>query len=96
MDGKTQRAVVTAAMIGLLAAVGGATASAEAGSDHGAGSGEKAHCYGINKCQGTGACGGEGRSCAGTNGCKGQGYLELEKDTCLKIEGGRLTPQVES
>jgi hypothetical protein len=25
--------------------------------------------------------------------CKGQGYLEMDKDLCLKIDGGRLTPQ---
>lgn len=93
MDGKTQRAVVAAAIVGLMAAVGAATASAEAGHDYGGASGDKAPCYGINKCKGMGACGGEGRSCAGTNACKGQGYLELEQDTCLKIEGGRLTPE---
>ena len=96
MDGKTQRAVVTAAVVGLLAAVGAASASAEAGHDHGAASGDKAPCYGINKCKGTGSCGGGGRSCAGTNACKGQGQLELDKDTCLKIEGGRLTPEAAS
>ena len=95
MDGKTQRAVVTAAVVGLLAAVGAMSASAE--HEHGAtATGDKAPCYGINKCKGTGSCGGSGRSCAGTNGCKGQGYLELEKDTCLKIEGGRLTPEAAS
>ena len=54
--------------------------------------GEKVKCYGVNKCKGTGACGGKGHSCAGENTCKGQGYLKIDKDTCLKIEGGRLTP----
>jgi uncharacterized membrane protein len=53
--------------------------------------GDKVHCYGVNKCKGTGSCGGKGHSCAGENACKGQGYLELDKETCLKIEGGRLT-----
>ena len=94
MDGKTQRAVVAAAVVGLLAAVGARAASAE--HEQGAAKGGKAPCYGINKCKGTGACGGSGHSCAGTNACKGQGYLELEKDTCLKIEGGRLTPEAAS
>lgn len=54
---------------------------------------EKVHCYGVNKCKGTGACGGKGHSCAGENACKGQGYLKIDKETCLKIEGGRLTPE---
>ena len=94
MDGKTQRAVVTAAVVGLLAAVGASVASAE--HEQGAAKGDKAPCYGINKCKGAGSCGGAGHSCAGMNACKGQGYLELDKDTCLKIEGGRLTPEASS
>ena len=50
------------------------------------------HCYGVNKCKGTGACGGKGHGCAGGNSCAGQGYLSIDKDTCLKIKGGSLTP----
>ena len=99
MDGKTQRAVVTAAVVGLLSAIGAGMASAEHEQDAmkaDAAKAGKVPCYGINKCKGTGACGGQGRSCAGTNACKGQGYLELDKDTCLKIEGGRLTPEAAS
>ena len=56
---------------------------------------EKVRCYGINKCKGTGDCGGKGYSCAGNNGCKGRGYLNLDKETCLKIQAGRLTPAAE-
>ena len=52
---------------------------------------QKVHCYGVNKCKGVGDCGGKGNSCKGTNACKGQGFLEIEKDTCLKLEGGSLT-----
>jgi len=55
----------------------------------------KVHCHGVNKCKGTGDCGGKGHSCAGGNACKGQGYLSMDKETCLKIEGGRLTPEKE-
>jgi len=54
---------------------------------------EKVPCYGVNKCKGTGDCGGKSHSCAGENACKGQGYLKIDKETCLKIEGGRLTPE---
>ena len=50
-------------------------------------------CYGINKCKGTSDCKAQGHSCKGQNSCKGQGFLEIDKDLCLKIEGGRLTPQ---
>jgi uncharacterized membrane protein len=55
----------------------------------------KVRCYGVNKCKGAGDCGGKGHSCAGENACKGQGYLKMDKETCLKIEGGRLTPERE-
>ena len=56
---------------------------------------EPVKCYGVNKCKGTGACGGKGHSCAGNNECKGQGYLKMDGETCLKIEGGRLTAEPE-
>ncbi len=58
-----------------------------------AGDAETVHCYGVNKCKGTGDCGGKGHSCAGENACKGQGFLDIDQETCLKIEGGRLTPE---
>ena len=57
---------------------------------------DQIHCYGVNKCKGVGDCGGKGHSCAGQNACKGQGYLEMSKDLCLKIEGGRLTVNPEN
>ena len=72
-------------LLTLAAPVGTATAEDAA----------KVHCYGVNKCKGTGDCGGKGHSCAGENACKGQGYLEIDEETCLKIEGGRLTSEKE-
>jgi uncharacterized membrane protein len=59
------------------------------------GKNEAAHCYGVNACKGVGDCGGKGHSCSGKNSCKGQGYLEMSKDLCLKIDGGRLTENTE-
>ncbi len=80
--------LLASAVAGMLAFAGTpGSASAEGA--------ETVHCYGVNKCKGTGACGGKGHSCAGENACKGQGYLKIEKETCLNIEGGRLTPQPE-
>lgn len=78
--------LLAAAITGLLAAGAVATtAEAESG---------KVKCYGANACKGQGACGGAGHSCAGKNACKGQGYVETEStDACLKLEGGRLTPE---
>jgi len=57
---------------------------------------ENAHCYGVNKCKGTGDCGGKGHSCAGKNACKRQGYVDMDKETCLRLDGGRLTPEPEA
>ncbi len=53
---------------------------------------EPTHCYGVNKCKQTGDCGGPGHSCANQNTCKRQGYIDMDKDTCLRLDGGRLTP----
>jgi len=53
-------------------------------------------CWGVNKCKGTGDCGGKGHSCSGKNDCAGQGWLKIDKETCLKIKGGRLTAQPEA
>ena len=86
---RTQRAVVAASVAGLVAAMG---VLGRASTSHAAES-EHVPCYGINKCKGVGECGGKGSSCAGSNACAGQGYLKLDKDTCLKIQGGRLTAE---
>lgn len=93
---KTKSVLMASAVAGLLTAGAGGVLAADA---HGGG-GEKVSCYGINKCKGTGACGGKhadgtGYSCAGNNACKGKGWLSLDKDTCLKIQGGRLTAEEE-
>ena len=92
MDGKTQRAFMAASVAGLMATVGlissGLTVQAAEGT-------AKAPCYGINKCKGVGDCGGKTNTCAGKNGCGGQGFVKLEKETCLKIKGGRLTAEAQ-
>ena len=85
-----QRVLLAASVAGLLAGFSAGAAHAHEGDASG-----KVPCYGINKCKGTGACGGAGHSCHGANECKAQGYLLIEKDTCLNIEGGRLTEQPE-
>lgn len=80
----------------LASAAAGLMALAGAAGTASAGDAEKVACYGINKCKGTGGCGGKGHSCAGENTCKGKGFLKLDKETCLKIQGGRLTPEKEA
>ncbi|MBI3321314.1 MAG: hypothetical protein HYZ91_03495 [Candidatus Omnitrophica bacterium] len=96
MDGKKQRALVVASLAGLVAAAGMVWSGHRAQAAEGdAEEGGAVPCYGINKCKGTGDCGGTGHSCAGQNACKGQAFIDLEKDVCLRIGGGRLTPEAQ-
>ena len=86
MDVKKRQALIATAVACFLTAAGTASMVSNAQA-------EGTACYGINACKGTGECGGKGHSCAGKNECAGKGYLKLDKDTCLKIKGGRLTPE---
>jgi uncharacterized membrane protein len=55
-------------------------------------------CWGINKCKGLGDCGASGcrsSGCHGSNACNRKGFIRLQKETCLKINGGRLTKAAE-
>ena len=85
-----QQALLAAAVACLVAAAGSASFSKQAQA-----AGDKVPCYGINKCKGMGDCGGKDHSCAGKNECSGKGSIMLDKDTCLKIQGGRLTAEKE-
>jgi uncharacterized membrane protein len=82
---RISRGVVIASAVAGLFATGVPTATSPAAAA------DPVRCYGINACKGKGDCGGKGHSCAGENACAGQGYLDLDKETCLKIRGGRLT-----
>src|SRR5262249_11421784 len=73
----------------LIASLASALALPSPGVAHDSGDGT-VPWYGVNKCKGTGDCGGEGTSCAGSNACKRKGFIDMDKDTCLKLEGGRL------
>jgi uncharacterized membrane protein len=92
METIPSRRLLIASLAGALAlpALAGATAAEQQ-----APAAEKVKCYGVNKCKGTGDCGGPGHSCANQNACKRKGYVEMDKDTCLRLDGGRLTPNEE-
>lgn len=85
------RRLLIASLAGVLALPALALAQ-DAGSGKAA---EQVKCYGVNKCKETGDCGGPGHSCANQNSCKRQGYIEMDKDTCLRLDGGRLTENEE-
>ena len=92
MKKPSPRSLLVASLAGVLAVplamatFGGTTAAHEI---------EEVHCYGVNKCKATGDCGGKGHSCANQNSCKRQAYLDMDKELCLKIDGGRLTAETE-
>ena len=85
MDTKKRRAIIAASVAGLMAVTSLAGINKASAKDI-----EVEPCYGINTCKGAGAYGGKGHSCAGKNGCKGQGFIEVPKDSCMKIQGGTL------
>ncbi len=95
MNANKQRALVSASVAGLLAAVAAMAGNPSVQAQEAQEAMEKVPCYGLNKCQGLGECGGKGHGCAGMNACQGQGYIKLEQDTCLKIQNGRLTQEPE-
>ena len=90
MNNKKQWTLLAASVAGLVASIGLASLGSQVQAAEK--QGDEVHCYGINKCKGMGDCAGKSNACAGKNGCQGQGYLKLQKETCLKIKDGRLTP----
>ena len=88
---KNSKKFVMASVAGLLAA-GSVISSSVANAEQIPGEGS-VPCYGVNACKGTGDCGGKGYSCAGKNACKGQGFVNVPKDVCTRIEGGKLTAE---
>ena len=95
---KQQRALLVASVAGLVAAAGSViwSVSGHAEESEDATATGAVPCYGINKCKGTGDCGGKGHGCAGMNTCAGQAFIDLDKDDCLRIQGGRLTAEPET
>ena len=94
MSKKSKVSILHGALMGIAAASAVAmlapqdgVAKTKPGTAH-----KKEPCYGINKCKGTGDCGSKSHSCAGKNECKGKGWIKLQKETCLRIQGGRLKP----
>jgi uncharacterized membrane protein len=82
-----KKSLLVAALAGVLAAPVIAHAEDQKGD-------EGVPCWGVNRCKGVGDCGAGGcrtTGCHGSNACRRKGFLRLEKETCLKIEGGRLT-----
>ena len=88
MDGNSKKtnAVLASAAAGLLAVAATMTTATIAHA-------EDVECYGVNKCKATGECAGKTHGCAARNECAGKGWLRLDKDKCLKIQGGRLTAE---
>lgn len=85
-----RKSLLVATLAGVLAAPAVARAEDGTGASQ---PDEGVPCWGINKCKGVGDCGAGGcrsTGCHGSNACRRKGFLRLERETCLKIEGGRL------
>lgn len=85
----THRSLAAAALLAALA-----TPSAARAEEQKTAGPEQVPCWGVNACKGLGDCGAAGcrqSGCHGSNACKRKGFLRLEKETCLRIENGRLT-----
>ncbi len=50
----------------------------------------KGHCVGANACKGQSGCKSSANACKGQNACKGKGFVEMTKDECGKVEGGKF------
>ena len=50
----------------------------------------KVKCFGQNACKGHGACKSMGNACKGQNACKGKGFVEMTKEECGKVDGGKF------
>ena len=74
MASRCSTLLLASAVAGLMPSRTLATPAAMAAEEGG-----NVHCYGVNKCKGTGACGGKGHACAGENACKGQGFLDTTR-----------------
>lgn len=85
---KNNKALMTAALGGLLLAATMQTASAEENTAPASGD-KMGECHGVNACKGTGACHGADNSCAGTNACKGKGWIKANKTDC-DAKGGKF------
>ncbi len=86
MDKKKNKALLSAAVAGLMGAALMAVPAAAKKAP------KLVHCYGVNKCKGHASCMGKGHMCAGKNSCKGQGWLAMPAKSCENIEGGSLKP----
>ena len=87
---KTNHALMTAALSGLMLAATLSVASADdkpGNSPADTAPGAMGECHGINACKGTGACHGKENSCAGKNSCKGKGWTKASKSDCDKKGG---------
>jgi hypothetical protein len=85
---KNNKALMTAALGGLMLAATITAASADEKGAAPAAGAKTGECHGVNACKGTGACSTESNSCAGKNSCKGKGWVKSTKADC-EAKGGK-------
>ncbi len=50
----------------------------------------KGHCMGANACKGQSGCKTSANACKGQNACKSKGFLEMTREDCGKVDGGKF------
>ena len=50
-------------------------------------SGDKVHCYGVNKCKGHNDCKSASNACKGHASCKGKGFVAVSEKACDHLGG---------
>ena len=86
---KTKRALLTAAVAGLVGAGATLQANLAIAADKPV---MMVQCWGANSCKQKGACATSHNECANKNACKGKSYLEMTKAECLKKKGKLKEP----
>jgi hypothetical protein len=87
---KKNKALLGAAVAGILGAIASTGAMAAEKSDKMM-KAEDVQCAGVNACKGKSSCHSAKSGCAGSNGCKGQGWVKVSKEACDQL-GGTVVP----
>jgi uncharacterized membrane protein len=89
---KTEKALISAAMAGILGALAAGSSMAADKMEKKAAHTDEVQCSGVNACKGKSSCAGANSSCASQNSCKGQGWVKVSKEACDQL-GGKVEPK---
>ena len=88
----TEKALLGAAVAGILSALTMGTSFAADKMEKKAAKADDVQCAGVNACKGKSSCASANSGCAGQNSCKGQGWVKVSKEACDQL-GGKVDPK---